>query len=318
MKNKTILVTGGAGFIGAHTAKRLIENGYEVVVVDNFNSYYDVKLKRKREEVFLSEAKVYEVDISDIDELKKVFEENKIDAVIHQAAQAGVRYSLEDPFTYERSNVKGTLNVLECCKEFKIKKLVFASSSSVYGERSKVPFSEDDRTDTPVSLYAATKKATEAICYSYHSLYKIPMAGLRYFTVYGPYGRPDMALFGFTKKILEGEPIDVYGEGNMRRDFTYIDDIIDGVVLVLEKDLQFEIFNLGYGSPSGLMDFIEILEECLGIKAEKNYLPMQKGDVPLTYAGISKAKKMLGFEPKVSLKEGVKRFIKWYKEYYEL
>lgn len=315
-----ILVTGGAGFIGSYTVKKLVEKGHSVVVIDNFNEYYDPKLKRDRIKILLSdlEFKLYETDISEFKDLKEIFKENDIDIVIHQAAQAGVRYSLEDPFAYENANVKGTLNILECCKEFNIKKLIFASSSSVYGNRTDVPFKETDNTDFPVSLYAATKKSTEAICYSYHSLYKIPMVGLRYFTVYGPWGRPDMALFGFTKNILEDESIDIYGEGNMRRDFTYIDDIIDGIISVMEKDFDFEIFNLGYGNPSGLMDFVETIEDYLGKKAEKNFLPMQKGDVPMTYADISKAKELFNFSPKTSLKEGVKKFIKWYKEYYEI
>ncbi len=319
MGNKTILVTGGAGFIGSHNAKRLIEKGHKVLIVDNFNKYYDPELKRGRTKTLLSDMdfKLYEEDIADFEGLKKVFKENKIDIVIHQAAQAGVRYSLENPFAYERANLKGTLNVLECCKEYEIEKMIFASSSSVYGKRSKVPFSEEDRTDSPVSLYAATKKATEAVCYSYHSLYKIPIAGLRYFTCYGPWGRPDMALFSFTKDILENRPIDVYGEGKMKRDFTYIDDIIDGIMLVLEKELDFELFNLGHGSPSALMEFIETLEKCLNKKAEKDFLPMQKGDVPMTYADISKAERMLGFKPKVSLEEGVEKFVNWYKEWYK-
>lgn len=314
-----ILVTGGAGFIGSHNAKRLIERGYKVLIVDNFNKYYDPELKRGRMKTLLSgmDFKLYEADIADFEGLKKIFKENKIDIVIHQAAQAGVRYSLENPFAYEKANLKGTLNVLECCKEFGIEKMIFASSSSVYGKRSKAPFSEEDRTDSPVSLYAATKKATETICYSYHSLYNMPIAGLRYFTCYGPWGRPDMALFSFTKNILENRPIDVYGEGRMKRDFTYIDDIIDGIMLVLEKELDFELFNLGHGSPSGLMEFIEILENHLDKKAEKNFLPMQKGDVPITYADISKAERMLGFRPKVSLKEGVEKFVNWYKEWYK-
>lgn len=314
-----VLVTGGAGFIGSHSAKRLIREGYEVVIVDNFNEYYDPELKRARIDNLLSGTrfKLYEADIADFESLRKIFQENKIDIVLHQAAQAGVRHSLQEPFVYEKSNLKGTLNVLECCKEFKVKKLVFASSSSVYGKRNKVPFSEEDRTDAPVSLYAATKKAAEVMCYSYHSLYKISMVGLRYFTVYGPWGRPDMALFGFTDKILKGEPIDVYGERNMKRDFTYIDDIVNGTVTALEKDFDFEIFNLGYGNPFGLMEFIEMLENALNRKAKKNFLPMQKGDVPITYADISKAKANLDWEPKISLKEGIEKFVKWYKKYYK-
>ncbi len=319
-KNKTILVTGGAGFIGSHTAKRLIEEEYKVVIVDDFNKYYDPELKKARIDNLLSglDFKLYKVDIADLEGLKKIFEENKIDIVCHQAAQAGVRYSLEAPLVYEKSNLRGTLNLLELSKDFKVEKIVFASSSSVYGARNKVPFSEDDRTDRPTSLYAATKKAMEVLCYSYHSLYKIPMIGLRYFTVFGPWGRPDMAFFKFTKNILERKPIDVYGEGNMKRDFTYIDDIVDGIKSVIEKDFDFEIFNLGYGQPTNLMDFIKTIEQGVGKKAEKKLLPMQKGDVSVTYADISKAKNMLGWEPKISLQKGIGNFIDWYKSYYNI
>ncbi len=313
-----ILVTGGAGFIGSHTAKRLIEDGHDVIIVDNFNEYYDPRLKEARIKILLAglDHKLYRMDITDLEGLRQVFRENAPDVVVHQAAQAGVRYSLENPFAYEHSNTRGTLTVLEVCREFGIKKFIFASSSSVYGERDKVPFSEEDRTDTPVSLYAATKKHTEMLAHSYYALYGVPMAGLRYFTVFGPFGRPDMALFKFTERILRGEPIEVYGEGNMRRDFTYIDDIVDGIMGVVREDFAFEIFNLGHGAPSGLMEFIEILEDCLGKKAEKRFLPMQKGDVPVTYADISKARERLGFNPKVSLREGVERFVSWYQDYY--
>jgi UDP-glucuronate 4-epimerase len=317
---KNILITGGAGFIGSRLAKKLIEESdSEIIIIDNFNQYYDPKLKEARINNLLPQGKfkLYKADITDLKELRKIFQENNIDAVIHEAAQAGVRYSLEAPFVYEKTNVAGTLNILECCKEFKVKKLVFASSSSVYGDCREAPFKESCRTDSPVSLYAATKKSVEMICHSYHSLYKIPMAGLRYFTVYGPWGRPDMALFKFTEKILKGEAIEVYGEGQMQRDFTYIDDIVAGTIAALEKDLNFEIFNLGRGNPSGLMDFIEILEKNLGVEAKKEFLPMQKGDVSLTYADISKAKEMLNWQPKVSLEEGVANFVDWYKKYYE-
>jgi UDP-glucuronate 4-epimerase len=313
-----ILVTGGAGFIGSHTVKALIKRGHNVVIVDNFNKYYDPKLKKDRIKTFLSglKFKIYKVDIANLKKLKEIFEENNFDVIVHQAAQAGVRYSLDNPFVYEESNVLGTLNILECAKDFNVKKIVFASSSSVYGEQEKSPFSENDKTDSPISLYAATKKATENICYSYHSLYKIKMVGLRYFTVYGPWGRPDMALFSFTKNILEERPINIFGEGKMKRDFTYIDDIIEGVTSAVEKDFDFEIFNLGYGNPSSLMDFVTILEEVLNKKAEKHLLPIQKGDVKMTYADISKAKEKLSFNPKTPLKEGVYNFVKWYKNYY--
>lgn len=314
-----VIVTGGAGFIGAHTAKRLIEEGNEVILVDNFNEYYDPALKEARITRLLAglDHKLYRIDITDLESMRKVFQEVNPDILVHQAAQAGVRYSLQNPFTYEHSNIRGTLVVLELCREFGVKKIVFASSSSVYGKRNRdsSPFSEDDRTDAPSSVYAATKKATEVLAYSYHSLYGISMVGLRYFTVFGPYGRPDMAPSKFAKNILEGNPIDVYGEGNMKRDFTYIDDIVDGIMGAIQKDFSFEIFNLGYGSPSGLLEFIKTLEESLGKKAIKKFLPMQQGDVFVTYADISKARDKLGFNPKISLKEGVERFASWYREY---
>ncbi|MFA5599168.1 MAG: SDR family NAD(P)-dependent oxidoreductase [Phenylobacterium sp.] len=319
-KTKTVLVTGGAGFIGCYTARNLLEKGYKVVIVDNFNKYYDPELKKARINNLLLglSFKLYRVDIADFKSLEKVFKENSIDIVCHQAAQAGVRYSLENPFVYQKSNLQGTINVLECCKAFKVNKLVFASSSSVYGNHQKTPFKETDCTDFPISIYAATKKASETLCYSYHSLYKIPMVGLRYFTVFGPWGRPDMALFKFTNNILEGKLIDVYGEGKMSRDFTYIDDIIEGLISSIEEDFDFEIFNLGHGSPSGLLEFIGIIEKHTGRIAKKRFLPMQKGDVPITYADISKAKEMLDWGPKISLREGISKFIDWYKGYYSV
>ena len=314
-----ILVTGGAGFIGSHNAKRLLEKGHDVVIIDDFNEYYDSRLKRGRIKYLLSgmDFKLYESDIADFKNLREVFKKNDIDIVIHQAAQAGVRYSLEDPFTYEKTNIKGTLNLLECCKEFEIKKLIFASSASVYGNNKKLPFSEEDKTDTQMSFYAATKKATESICYSYHSLYKIPMVGLRYFMVYGPWGRPDAALFKFTKNILGNKPIDVYGQGEMERSFTYIDDIIDGIMSALEKNFDFEIFNLGGKEMVRLMKFIEILEKCLNKKAKKNFLPIQKGEVFAACADTSKAKKMLGWKPKIPIDKGIENFVHWYKNYYK-
>ncbi len=318
-QKKCILVTGGAGFIGSHTAKKLIEEGYNVIIVDNFNSYYDSKLKEARINQLLKnkKLKLYRVDITDLRSLKKIFVDNKVDTIVHQAAQAGVRYSLINPEIYEKSNIKGTFNILECCRKFNIKKLVFASSSSVYGERASIPFKEDENTDNPVSFYAATKKMTEVMCHSYHSLYNIKMTGVRYFTCYGEWGRPDMAYFKFTESIIKGVPIDIYGEGKMKRDFTYIEDIIDGVIKAVENDFDYEIFNLGYGSPSGLMQFIEMLENTLGKKAKKNFLPIQKGDVFVTYADISKANKLLKWKPKTSLQNGVERFVRWYKNYYK-
>ncbi len=318
-KNKqTILITGGAGFIGSHCALALEKEAYNIIIVDNFNDYYDPRLKKDRINILLknTQFKLYKLSIDNYKKLRKVFENNKVDIILHQAAQAGVRYSIENPFVYQKSNIEGTLNILECAKEFKIKKLVYASSSSVYGNRVKTPFKESDNTDYPISLYAATKKATEALCYSYHSLYNIPMVGLRYFTVYGPWGRPDMALFGFTDKILKNKKIDIYGQGKMKRDFTYIDDIVGGIISAIKTKLDYEIFNLGFGNPSKLMDFVETIEKNLNKKANKNFMPMQKGDVPITYADTTKAQKLLNFKPKTSMKEGVESFVGWYREYY--
>ncbi len=318
MKKKTVLVTGGAGFIGSHVSRRLLQKGYRVVVVDNFNKYYDPELKKARIKNILKDLsfELYKFDIADGNKLRNLFQKEKIDIVCHEAAQAGVRYSLEAPLVYEKSNVLGTLNLLEMCREFGVEKFVFASSSSVYGNSKKSSFSETDNTDYPVSLYAATKKTTEAICYSYHSLYGIPMAGLRYFTVYGPYGRPDMAIFKFTENIIKGKLIEVYGQGKMKRDFTYIDDIVEGTVKAIEKSLSWEIFNLGCGNPISLGTFIQIIENHTGKKAKKKFLPMQKGDVKQTSANISKAKVKLNWKPKISPDEGVEKFVRWYKEFY--
>ncbi|NQU98159.1 SDR family NAD(P)-dependent oxidoreductase [Candidatus Woesearchaeota archaeon] len=312
-----ILVTGGCGFIGFHTSKALLERGDEVVVVDNFNKYYDVSLKRARAGL-LRGCEIVEVDISDYEAMEKVFEKHSFDKVCHLAAQAGVRYSLENPFVYEKSNVKGTIVLLELCKKFKIKDFIFASSSSVYGSNTKLPFSENDRVDNPISLYAATKKNNEEMAYAYNHLFGLNCVGLRFFTVFGPFGRPDMALFLFTDAILKGEEIKVFNNGDMFRDFTYIDDIIKGVLLAIDSGLKFEIFNLARGEKVQLMDFILSIEDCLGMKAKKKMLPMQPGDVKGTNGDISKARKMLGYNPKVSVKEGVKKFIDWYNEYYSV
>jgi len=318
-KPQTILVTGGAGFIGSHLAKKLIDKGYSVVIVDNFNKYYDPRLKENRIKNILKglSFKLYRIDITDREKMRQLFQKEKIDIICHQAAQAGVRYSLEAPLVYEKSNVLGTLNLLELSRQFGIKKIVFASSSSVYGNSKKASCSEKDNTDHPVSLYAATKKAAEMLFHSYHSLYKIPMAGLRYFSVYGPWGRPDMALFKFTGSILKGKQIEVYGGGKMDRDFTYIDDIVDGTLKAIEKKVSWEIFNLGFGGPVPLMEFIRLIEKHAGKKAKKKFLPMQKGDVKKTSANISKAKKMLNWQPKTSTRQGIKNFVEWYKSYYK-
>lgn len=314
----TILVTGGAGFIGFHLTKALVERGDKVIVVDNLSNYYDVQLKKDRLKQIKNKIKFYQVDIANLEKLIKIFEKNTIDKVCHLAAQAGVRYSLINPFEYERTNILGTLNILELMKRFKIKDFVFASSSSVYGANEKIPFSVEDRVDKPISLYGATKRSNELMAYTYHKLYGLNCIGLRLFTVYGPWGRPDMALFKFTKNILEGNPIDVYNYGKMKRDFTYITDIVDGILSALKKDFGFEIFNLGNSTPVELNYFIECIEKELGKKAKKNLMEIQPGDVPETFADIDKSKKMLGFEPKIKIEEGIKNFIKWYKKYYEL
>ena len=316
---KKVLITGGAGFIGSHLAKSLLEKGYSVVIVDNFNEYYNSQLKRDRISKILNglDFKLYELDICNLKELKSVFEKEKIDIICHLAAQAGVRYSIDNPFVYEKSNVLGTLNILELSKDYGVEKIVFASSSSVYGNSNKEYFSEEDDTSSPVSLYAATKKATEVICHSYHTLYDIPMIGLRYFTVYGPYGRPDMALFKFTGAIIKGEPINVFGDGKMERSFTYIDDIVSGTIKAMESDFSWEIFNLGSKSVS-LLSLIEEIEKNAKKKAEKVFMPIQKGDVLRTSADISKAKNLLDWEPKTSIDVGVSNFVNWYRQYYSI
>lgn len=314
---KKVLVTGTAGFIGFHTAKRLLEEGYEVVGVDEVNDYYDPKVKHKRnEELFkLPNYTFYRQDISDYEKLLEIFEEERPEAVIHLAAQAGVRYSLENPWAYARSNYLGGMNIFEIAKRLKIKRVIYASTSSVYGNNEKQPFSEDDRCDTQISLYAATKKANEVLAYSYHKQYGIEMAGVRFFTVYGTYGRPDLALFKFVKNILTDKPIDVYNNGDMMRDFTYVEDIVDGLLAILEKEeLSYEIYNLGGDNPVPLMKFVELIEKNLGKKAEINFMPMQMGDVKATVADVSKARKELGFDPKVKIEEGIKIFCDWFME----
>lgn len=296
-----------------------MDRGDKVVIVDNFNSYYDPQLKENRINQFLKNynPKIYRIDISNFEELRKVFKENKIDKICHLAAQAGVRYSLENPNAYIQSNIIGTHNLLELAKEFKVGDFIFASSSSVYGGNKKLPFSETDQVDQPISLYAATKKANELEAYTYHHLFGINVFGLRFFTVYGPWGRPDMALFLFTKAISENKPINVYNKGEMKRDFTYIDDIVSGVISAIDNVKGYEIFNLGNNDPVDLEDFIKVIEKNLDKKAEKKYLPLQPGDVVATYANIDKAKKVLGFDPKTNIETGIKNFIDWYKNYYE-
>lgn len=311
-----VLVTGGAGFIGSHICEALLARGDSVICVDNFNNYYDPKVK----ELNINECmknpnfKLYRADVRDFDKLNEIFKNNEIDKVIHLAAYAGVRPSIQNPMLYTEVNGNGTTNMLELAKSFKVQNFVFASSSSVYGNNKKVPFSETDNVDFPISPYAATKKANELMCYTYHKLYNLNITCLRFFTVYGPRGRPDMAPYKFTKMIDEGEHVPMYGDGTTKRDYTYITDILYGVLTALDKDFEFEIINLGNSETTELRQFISIIEKQLGKKAKINKLPMQPGDVNVTFADISKAKRLLNYNPKVSVEEGMKKFVKWYKE----
>jgi UDP-glucuronate 4-epimerase len=316
----TLLVTGAAGFIGFHLCKKLLEAGNQVIGVDNLNPYYDVSLKRARLDLLRSrkDFHFYKEDIENLSGLKEIFKRHAIGRICNLAAQAGVRHSLKDPFSYQKSNLQGFLNLLELAREHGVANFVFASSSSVYGSNTKIPFSVEDRVDTPVSLYGATKRANELMAHAYSHLFQIPCTGLRYFTVYGPWGRPDMALFLFTDAILKSRPINVYNYGRMRRDFTYIDDIVEGTVAALEKPFAYEIFNLGNSNATELMDFIGIIEEELGREAKKNMMPLQPGDVLETSADIQKSKEMIGFIPKTSLREGIRHFVAWYREYYKV
>ncbi|QSI20401.1 NAD-dependent epimerase [Proteus mirabilis] len=332
------LITGCAGFIGFSLCKRLIKNGHSIIGIDNLNDYYNIDLKNHRLS-FLersSNFKFLNVDINRLLELSKLFRSNKFDRIIHLAAQAGVRYSLENPHAYANSNLVGFLNILECCRNYNIEHLVYASSSSVYGLNKKTPFSTSDSVDHPVSLYAATKKSNELMAHSYSHLYNIPTTGLRFFTVYGPWGRPDMAPIIFTKKIINGEPIDINNNGDMWRDFTYIDDIVEGVIrvsdIIPEKNdnwavesgspatssAPYRVYNIGNGAPVNLMDFIKTLEEELGIEAKKNFREMQPGDVYKTFADTQDLFNITGYKPKVNIKEGIANLVKWYKEYYNV
>ncbi len=316
-----ILVTGAAGFIGYHMTKRLLESGFSVVGIDNINDYYDVSLKKLR----LSQLDKYDdfifhkISVDDRERLYQYLSRYTFDYVIHLAAQAGVRYSIENPEAYLNSNILGFLNILEYFKDKSINHLIYASSSSVYGGNKKVPFSEDDSVDSPVSFYAATKKSNELMAHVYSKLYKLPTTGLRFFTVYGPYGRPDMAYFKFANKMIKGNKIEVYGYGKLSRDFTYIDDIIEGIFRLLKKPSQNEIpyhlFNIGNGNPIGLLDFIEILERTLGLDAKKEYVEMQPGDVETTYADVQKLYDYVGYKPCISFEEGILKFVEWFKEY---
>ncbi|HBQ7255741.1 TPA: NAD-dependent epimerase, partial [Klebsiella pneumoniae] len=330
------LVTGAAGFIGFHVSKRLLNDGHQVVGIDNINDYYDVKLKESRVEQLESPSfTFYKLDLADRDGMAKLFETEQFERVIHLAAQAGVRYSLENPYAYADSNLTGYLNILEGCRHNKVQHLLYASSSSVYGLNRKMPFSTDDSVDHPVSLYAATKKANELMAHTYSHLYSIPTTGLRFFTVYGPWGRPDMALFKFTKAMLEGKSIDVYNYGKMKRDFTYIDDIVEAIVRIQDvipqpdpewtveegspatSSAPYRVYNIGNSSPVELMDYINALEQALGLEAKKNMMPIQPGDVLNTSAETQALYKTIGFKPETPVQQGVKNFVDWYKEYYQ-
>lgn len=313
-----ILVTGSAGFIGFHTSKTLLERGDKVVGLDSFNDYYDPSLKEARNAILSRYPgfTLYRGRLEDLDLIRKIFREQKIQKVCHLAAQAGVRYSLTHPHVYIQSNLVGFTHVIHEAKDAGIKTFVYASSSSVYGNNKKVPFSESDPVDHPISLYAASKKANELIAYTYHHLYSMECTGLRFFTVYGPWGRPDNALFLFVNNILQGKPIDVFNGGKMRRNWTYIDDIVSGVVASVDKSYPYEIFNLGNVETNELMYFIEQIEHGLGRKAQLHLMPMQPGDVPETYADIQRAREKLGFEPKTRIEEGIHKFIEWYQEYH--
>ena len=317
-----ILLTGACGFIGMHTAKKLLSRGDEVFGVDNINDYYEVSLKeaRLRQLESLPGFQFERLDIADRAALPAFVRKHAPERVLHLAAQAGVRYSLTNPNAYIDSNLVGFGNILEICRHAGIGHLVYASSSSVYGANRKQPFSVEDNVDHPVSLYAATKRANELMAYTYSHLYKLPTTGLRFFTVYGPWGRPDMAIFSFTKAILEGRPIDVFNHGKMQRDFTYVDDIVEGVVRVLDavpcEAPPYKLYNIGNNQPVELTRFIDILEHCLGRKAERRLLPMQPGDVPATYADVDALVRDVGFRPATPIEEGVRRFTDWYREYY--
>ncbi len=314
----TYLVTGGAGFIGSHLILALLQGGHAVVNIDSINDYYDPSLKRARLALFSDRITHYEIDIADLASLEDVFWKHTFDGIFHLAAQAGVRYSIENPFIYGRSNYMGTLNLLELAKRSNVPHIVSASTSSVYGLSEDMPFKEEARVDTPISIYSATKRGTELLAHAYHHLFEMNITMLRFFTVYGPWGRPDMALFKFTKAIIEGTPLPVYNGGDMKRDFTYVDDIVSGVIGAMEKARGFSTYNLGKGSPTGLMEYIETIEEAVGKKAVLDMMPMQAGDVHATWADITKAQKELGYDPKTSVKDGVPKFVEWYRDYYRV
>jgi UDP-glucuronate 4-epimerase len=332
-----VLITGAAGFIGSALSLRLLERGDAVIGIDNLNDYYDVELKKSRLARTLPHPNFTDVriNIEDRDAVADVFRQYRPDRVVNLAAQAGVRYSLENPHAYVDTNLVGFTNILEGCRHNDVEHLVYASSSSVYGSNTNMPFSVHDNVDHPVSLYAASKKANELMAHTYSHLYRLPTTGLRFFTVYGPWGRPDMALFLFTKNILAGKPIDVFNHGNHRRDFTYIDDIVEGVVRVIDRVPQpnpdwsgdnpdsatsaapYQLYNIGNNNPVELMHYIEVLEDCLGKKAEKNMLPLQPGDVPATYANIDDLVRDIGYKPDMSVEQGIASFVAWYRDFYK-
>ncbi|MFC6040247.1 NAD-dependent epimerase [Paenisporosarcina macmurdoensis] len=332
-----VLITGVAGFIGSHLTVKLLNMNYLVIGLDNLNDYYSVSLKESRLNRLTHENfSFYKEDLQNLEEIMAIFEKEKPDVVINLAAQAGVRYSIENPHAYIESNVVGYINILEGCRHHKVQQLIYASSSSVYGANTSLPFSVHDNVDHPLSLYAATKKANELMSHTYSSLYNIPTTGLRFFTVYGPWGRPDMALFMFTKKIIEGKPIDVFNNGEMMRDFTFVDDIVESISRLIEKPAQpntewsgdkpdpgtsyapYKIYNIGNNSPVKLMDFIEAIEEKVGKKAIKNFMPLQAGDVPATYANVEDLYREIDFKPQTSIKDGVGKFVDWYIDYYQI
>ncbi len=333
-----ILVTGAAGFIGFHTAKALLDRGDAVVCLDNLNEYYDVTLKHARLDILKQRPRFefVQLDLADRDAMGDLFAAQKFERVVHLGAQAGVRYSIENPFAYIDSNVLGTMSVLEGCRHHQVEHLVYASTSSVYGANTKMPFSVHQNVDHPLSLYAATKKSNELMAHAYASLYQLPVTGLRFFTVYGPFGRPDMALFLFTRNILKAEPIDVFNYGNHRRDFTYVDDVVEGIIGALDRVAQpntdwsgdapdsatssapYRLYNIGNQQAVDLMHYIEVLEDCLGRKAEKNLLPMQPGDVPDTWADAEDLATDVGYRPVTAVEEGVKRFVEWYVDFYKI
>jgi len=332
-----VLITGSAGFIGSALAIRLLQRGDEVIGIDNLNDYYDVELKKARLARTVDEPGYTDIriNIEDREGIADVFATHRPDRVVNLAAQAGVRYSLENPLAYVDTNLVGFANILEGCRHNGVEHLVYASSSSVYGSNTNMPFSVHDNVDHPVSLYAASKKANELMAHTYSHLYQLPTTGLRFFTVYGPWGRPDMALFLFTRHILAGEPIDVFNHGNHRRDFTYIDDIVEGVIRTLDRipepdpdwsgdapdsatsTAPYRLYNIGNNNPVELMHYIEVLEECLGIKAEMNMLPLQPGDVPATYADVDDLVRDVGYKPDMSVEQGIARFVAWYRDYYK-